>query len=409
MIYVGDKKVRVLQVNAVYGIGSTGVIVEDIHKLSIEKGIESYVAYSTTNRSAVPNGYRIGNNLGKKIHALFSRINGKQAYFSRNATVKFLRYIDEIKPDIVHLHNLHSNYINLNMLLKYLAEKDIKTVVTLHDCWFYTGGCFHYTSVDCYKWMDGCGNCPKKMVDTPAYLFDCSKKILDDRKKYFSRIKNLTVTGVSQWILDEAKRGIFHKNNGAVIYNGVDTEVFCPTASDVRKKYNSEDKFVILAPANKMLSPVNKVVFEKVVESIDENTVMWLLACPKDKRGDLSNNVIPIDFVTEREELIKLYSAADVMLNPTREESLSLLNVECMSCGTPVITFKNTGVKETVDNHSSFAVENEDTKAILVKLNEIKEKGKAYYSADCRKNVAEKFEKKKNYNRYIELYTEISN
>ena len=398
---------RVLQVNAVYGVGSTGVIVEDIHNLSIEKGIESYVAYSTTNKSMVPNGYKIGNNLGKKMHALFSRINGMQAYFSTNATRKFLRYIDEIKPDIVHLHNLHSNYINL--LLKYLAEKDIKTVVTLHDCWFYTGGCFHYTSSDCYKWLSGCGDCPKKIADTPAYLFDRSKDVLADRKEYFSRIKNLTVTGVSQWIVDEAKRGIFHKNNGAVIYNGVDTEVFCPTASDVRKKYDCEDKFVILAPANKMLSPVNKAVFENAAESLDDNSVIWLLACPKDKQGDLPDKVIPIDFVTEREELIKLYSAADVMFNPTREESLSLLNVECMSCGTPVITFKNTGVKETVDNESSFAIENDDVQAVLEKLDFIKEKGKMFFSANCQKHVAEKFERKKNYNRYIELYTEISN
>ena len=400
---------RVLQVNAVYGVGSTGVIVEDIHNLSIEKGIESYVAYSTTNKSMVPNGYKIGNNLGKKMHALFSRINGMQAYFSTNATRKFLRYIDEIKPDIVHLHNLHSNYINLNMLLKYLAEKDIKTVVTLHDCWFYTGGCFHYTSSDCYKWLSGCGDCPKKIADTPAYLFDRSKDVLADRKEYFSRIKNLTVTGVSQWIVDEAKRGIFHKNNGAVIYNGVDTEVFCPTASDVRKKYDCEDKFVILAPANKMLSPVNKAVFGNAAESLDDNSVIWLLACPKDKQGDLPDKVIPIDFVTEREELIKLYSAADVMFNPTREESLSLLNVECMSCGTPVITFKNTGVKETVDNESSFAVENDDVQAVLEKLDFIKEKGKMFFSANCQKHVAEKFEREKNYNRYIELYTEISN
>lgn len=400
---------RVLQVNAVYGVGSTGVIVEDIHKLSIEKGIESYVAYSATNKSKVPNGYRIGNNLGKKIHALFSRINGMQAYFSRNATREFLRYIDEIKPDIVHLHNLHSNYINLNMILKYLAKNDIKTVITLHDCWFYTGGCFHYTSSDCYKWLSGCGNCPKKMSDTPAYLFDRSKDILADRKELFGKIKNLTVTGVSQWILDEAKRGIFRENNGVVIYNGVDTDIFCSTTSDLRKKYGCEDKFVILAPANKMLNPVNKAVFERVVESLDDNTVMWLLACPTDKRSNLPKNVIPIDFIAEREELIKLYSAVDVMLNPTREESLSLLNVECLSCGTPVITFKNTGVKETVDNLSSFAVENGDVQAVLEKLDLIKQKGKSYFSANCQKHVAEKFEKKKNYNRYIELYTSLSN
>ena len=178
---------RVLQINAVYGAGSTGVIVEDIHKLSLSKGIESFVAYSSSQyaQSDIVNGYKIGNTFGKKIHALLCRINGEQGYFSKFSTLKLIKHIKEINPDIVQLHNLHSNYINLNMLLSFLAKDNIKTIVTLHDCWFYTGGCFHYTAVGCDKWKSGCGNCPKKRKDTPAYLFDRSAKILKDRKKIF--------------------------------------------------------------------------------------------------------------------------------------------------------------------------------------------------------------------------------
>ena len=172
-----------MQINAVYGVGSTGIIVEDLHNLALENGIESYVSYSTTNRNPeeIKNGYVVGQTLGKKIHAVLSRVGGKQAYFSSLATKKLIKHIEKVKPDIIQFHNLHSNYVNLNMLLKYLSTTNIKVILTMHDCWFYTGGCFHYTANGCYKWLDACGNCPKKMQDTPAYLKDNSAKILSDR------------------------------------------------------------------------------------------------------------------------------------------------------------------------------------------------------------------------------------
>lgn len=163
---------KVMQINAVYASGSTGYIVSDIHTLSIENGIDSYVAYSTSPlaRNEIVNGYQVGNTIGKKIHALLGRINGKQAYFSKIATWNLLKYIETVEPDIVHLHNLHSNFIYLNMLLDYLAKKRIKTIITLHDCWFYTGGCFHYVSARCEGWLKECGHCPKKKKDTPRII-----------------------------------------------------------------------------------------------------------------------------------------------------------------------------------------------------------------------------------------------
>ena len=86
---------KVMQINAVYASGSTGYIVSDIHTLSIENGIDSYVAYSTSPlaRNEIVNGYQVGNTIGKKIHALLGRINGKQAYFSKIATWNLLKYI----------------------------------------------------------------------------------------------------------------------------------------------------------------------------------------------------------------------------------------------------------------------------------------------------------------------------
>ncbi len=402
---------KVLQVNAVYGVGSTGIIVEDIHKLSLSKGIESFVAYSTSLYSPedIINGYKIGKKSGKKFHGLLCRINGMQGYFSRFSTLKFIKYIKEIKPDIVQLHNLHSNYINLNMLLKFLAKANIKTIVTLHDCWFYTGGCFHYTAVGCDRWKSQCGNCPKKRKDTPAFLFDRSAKILSDRKKYFGAIKNLTVVGVSDWISDEAKKTFFKNSNVLTIHNGIDTEIFKYSPSDLKKEYGIEDKFVILAPASKWLMSANKGIFEKLVSNLDDTMVLLLLGCTENQKENLPSNVFALPFIRDREELAKIYSMADAFVNCTKEESLSLLNVEPQACGTSVITFKNTGAKETVNNECSFSVSNDDIDDLLSKIRLIKEKGRTYFSTECEKWVKNNFDKNKNYEKYITLLCEVYN
>ena len=369
---------KILQINAVYGVGSTGVIVRDIHELCLSEGIESFVAYSTSNlpESDIKNGYKIGGTAGKKLHAVLCRINGMQGYFSRFATGRLLRHIDKIKPDIVSLHNLHSNYINLNMLLRYLAKKDIKTIVTLHDCWYFTGGCFHYTAAGCDKWQKECGNCPKKKSDTPAYLFDRSRKILRDRKKYFDRIKNLTVIGVSEWIAEEAKKGIFKGRDVRFAHNGVDLEVFKPTESDIREKYGIENKFVILGPASKWLLPINRECFEKVTENLKEDEAFLLLGCTEEQKASLPKKIIPLPFIRDRVELAKVYSAADVFVNPTREDTLCFMNLEPQACGVPVVTFNNTGAAETVDGICGFIVDNGDADGMLRKIAEIKEKGK---------------------------------
>ena len=400
---------KVIQINAVYGVGSTGVIVEDLHNLSLQNGIESFVSYSTTNRSPdeIKNGYVIGKNLGKKIHAVLSRLGGKQAYFSSFATKKLIKHIENIKPDIVHLHNLHSNFVNMIMLLKYLGKKDISTVVTLHDCWFYTGGCFHYTSAGCNKWKESCGNCPKKMQDTPALLKDNSAKILADRKKYFGRIKNLSVVGVSQWIANEARKTLFNDRNVLAIYNGIDTEFFVPTPSDFREKHGLEDKFLILAPANKWRKPINKETFDMVSKNLPSDCVIVMLGCTEIQRAGLPSNVLALDYIKDRDELRKVYSTCDVFANCTREDSLSLINVEVQSCGPPVVTYRNTGAQETVDNKCGFSVENGNEKEFLDTIMKIKKQGKSEFTEACQKWAKDRFDRDDNYIKYINLYKEI--
>ena len=333
---------KIIQINAVYGFGSTGIIVRDLQDICYHNGIECIVAYSQS-QDTVKNGYQLGNFISNKIHALLSRISGKQGYFSILSTRKFLKYLDQYHPDIIHLHNLHGCYINVPMLLKYASRNGISVVVSLHDCWFYTGGCSHYTSVGCSKWLKKCGSCPKRYEETPAYLWDSSSKILKDRKLLFSKISDLVVVGVSKWIVEEANKTVFKGAQCLVITNGIDTNFFHPVKSDFRKKFHLEDKFVILAPANKWFLDVNCETLDYFSSRLTEDMRMVFIGGRCDENR-LTDKMINYGFVSSREEIREIYSSADVLLNCTREESLSLLNIEVQACGTPVVTYSNTGV-----------------------------------------------------------------
>ncbi len=394
---------KVLQINAVYGHGSTGVITRDIEQLCESSGIECYVASPHFGVCEARRGYKIGGLFDKKLHALLSRINGKQAYFSRWATRRLLKFIDKIEPDVVHLHNLHSNYIHLNMLLQYLSKKDIRTIVTLHDCWFYTGGCFHYTAAGCMRWLEGCGHCPKKMQDIPAYLWDCSASILADRKKYLLAIPRLTMTGVSEWISNEAKRTFLADTPVVTIRNGVDLDVFKPTPSDFRSRLGLEDKYIILGPASKWLQPVNKSALIYFSEHMQADEVLLLFGAT-DCSLSMPKNVRLYGYTKDREELSALYTCADVFVNTTREDSLSLINVEAQACGTPVITFDATGPKETVDGACGFAVNTGACDQLYDGVMRIRGLGKAKLGGLCRSFIAKNFEIRKNYCKYISLY-----
>lgn len=397
---------KVLQINAVYGQGSTGTIVRDIEKMCEESGIECYVASPDKKVLKAKHGYVIGNTLDHKIHALLSRIHGKQAYYSHIPTRNLIRWIDEIKPEIVHLHNLHSNYIHLNMLLHYLAEKDIKTIVTLHDCWFLTGGCFHYTAAGCDKWLTNCKNCPKKKEDTPAFFSKQSAKILADRKKFLLAIPHLYITGVSQWMANEALKTFLKDTPNYVITNGIDMEVFKPTPSDFRKRLGLEDKYIILGPASKWLLSVNKQVMAEFSSIMQPDEVLLLFGVTN-AIDNLPDNIITYGYTKNREELAQLYTMVDVFANVTREDSLSLINVEAQACGTPVVTFNQTGPKETVDDINSFNVPVGDVHKLYEAVKKVRKQTTEDTVTQCVQFVHEKYEVYNTYKKYIELYKSI--
>lgn len=401
---------RIMQINEICGTGSIGRTTYELAEELTNQGHQCLVAYANGN-SSFENSVRIGNYLDHKIHALMSRITGLQGYFSVYATKNLLKEIKKFDPQVVHLRNLHGNYINLRLLLKYLSKNDIATVVTLHDCWVYTGKCTYYVPVECDKWQKNCGKCPLLHVDNvnPTYFFDRTRKCLKDKREWFGKIPRLAVTGVSKWVASEAEKSIFSKKEIRTIYNWIDTEVFSYRQSGLKEKLNIQDKKVVLMLAaslsvkkgynellylSKNLSPDYKLIF------IGKNELQL----------DIPDNVIYISHTDDAIELAEYYSMADVCVNVTQYETFGKVTAEAICCGTPAVVYNNTASPELVDEGCGIVIDqSEGMRKIVDAIHEITGNGKEYYKENCQKSAENRFKKSIGVNKYIELYESLIN
>lgn len=400
---------KIVIINAIYGSRSTGVIVRDLCTTAEKTGWEVVPVYHHGHNTP-SNAIKAGNSIDEKLHALYTRVFGKQAYASRITTKKLLRKLDKERPDIIHLHNLHSNFVNLNMLLKYLAKRDIATVITMHDCWYFTGKCFHYVESNCHKWQTGCGNCPRNREDIPSLFFDNSAMVWKDKKEYLSAIPRLIVVGCSKWICGEVRKSFLSNREIRCIYNGVDTEVFKPNSRNFRKEYNLVNNFIILGMAGKWLLKENVQIFEQVLASLKENDRLVLVGCNFDEKERFKNNksIICLGYIESAEELAGVYCAADVFVNLTLADTLPTVNMEASACGTPVITVDVGGSTELVQNGINGYILKSRSYDELNKCIESVRQG-LISRETCREYAEKNFDKNKNYQEYIKLYNDIMN
>ena len=396
---------RVLQINAVYGFRSTGVIVADIEDMLRKNGEEPYVAFQKSNEPLRENGYIIGSKQDWKYHAFHTRVFGKQGYASRRATSRFLKWVDTIKPDVVHLHNLHSNYINFKKLCAYLAKKDIATVITLHDCWYFTGKCSHYVSSGCLKWMDGCGKCPQLKEKVASLFFDRTGTVLRERTEQIMSIPNITLVGCSKWIASEAKKSRLSTVNTDVVYNGVNTSIFKPHENNFRERYGLEEMFIILGMADKWGAQENQEYVKRISQNCDEKTRIVIVGGNDHHKEVLSkyDNILVLGYINDRKELSDIYSSSNVFVNLTHADTLPTVNMESICCGTPVITFDACGSPELVDEDSGFVVADGDIETLISKIDIIKKHG-------CSFDVVQKqrkFDKNVCYEKYMDIYRKM--
>ena len=393
---------KVLQINSVCGYGSTGNIVVDLYHALKVQGHDCYVAYGRGSAPADVQSYRISSEWDVYLHGALSRITDKQGFYSTRATKRFVKWMKEYEPDVIHLHNLHGYYINIEILFDALKQMNKPVVWTLHDCWAFTGHCAHYTEVACYKWKSVCEHCPQKKKYPSSLLRDNSYSNFRRKKTIFQNVSNLMIVTPSQWLADEVRKSFLSQYHIKVIYNGVDLNVFQPTSGDFRQKYHLEDKKIILGVASVWSNEKGLHVFDDLAEKLDDRYQVVLVGLNQKQRSQVNRRIICIGRTSSKKQLAEIYTAADLFLNPSVEETMGLTTVEALACGTNVLVNNSTALPEIVDYDREKIVPDKDI-CVAVE-NSLK------MQSDRAMNhiIAAQYEKSQQYMKYLNLYCELS-
>lgn len=398
-------KMKILQINSVCGTGSTGRIAVQISDYLNQKGIENYIAcgYGKSDR---PNTFCFGNSLDAHLHSFLSRKLGWQGKMSHIPTWRLIRYIERVRPDIVHLHNIHGHYLNYNMLFRYLRKRDCHVVWTFHDCWPVTGKCAHFTEAKCDKWKTGCYACPQ-LERYPDSVRDRSRKGYLEKKAAFTAISDLHIVTVSNWLKSVVEASFLAQADIRCIYNGIDTERFTFRESKIREQYQLQDKFIILCAASVWNKRKGLDQFIALSKQLHEDELIVLIGITAEQQRQLPANVMGFPLLHDQTMLAQWYSTADVYLNFSIEETFGLVVAEAMACGTPAIVMNSTACPEVVDAATGFVTEPSDLDAVLAAIARIKIQGKAAYIKACAERIHQSFRLELMQKGYFDLYCMI--
>lgn len=375
---------KLVQINVVCN-GSTGRIMCDIAKKAQKNGFDSYCFYGRGEPNKEVKCIKIGNKLGIYFHVFLTRIFNKHGHGSYFATKKMIKQIKKIKPDIIHLHNIHGYYLNLKVLFKYLKnEFKGKVIWTLHDCWSFTGNCAHFTAIKCNKWKKECYKCPQIKTYPKSYFFDTSNSEYFLKKKLFTSIDNMKIILPSYWLASLVKSSFFRNNKIEVINNGINLDVFKPTFDNsIYKKYGiPNDKKLILGVANNWEEKKGLDIFINLSKIINNDEFIVLVGLSEKQILQLPKNIIGIQRTENMLDLAKIYTIASIFVNPSLEETFSLVTAEALSCGTPVVVCNSSATQELINEKNGLVVTKPTTNQYYKCIKKILSRKKIYETRD---------------------------
>lgn len=355
---------KVLQINSWFSHGGPPRVVNGIYDTLIEEGHECKIAAARAEMYKPEDSIMIGGKYAPYINALFCRVFDDDGFRSRRATVQLVEKIKEYDPDIIHLHNLHSYYLNVEILFDYLKTCDKKIFWTLHDCWAFTGHCTHFVVEGCYKWKSQCEKCTQKKSFPTCLIHSNAKKNFERKKKAFTGVPNMTIITPSRWLAELVQDGFLGKYPVEVINNGIDLAKFCPTESDFKMKQGLENKKIILGVAQVWSEQKGYFDFLKLADILDECYQVVLVGLTEKQKATLPKNILGFTRTNSVEELAEIYSAAEVFVNLTYEDNFPTVNIEALACGTPIITYRTGGSPEIADPENEIVCEQGDLIAV---------------------------------------------
>lgn len=352
--------------------GSTGGIMMKEHRELLAVGEESFAFWGRGRDVEDEHEMRFASDLEVKADVLQTRLDGKAGFHNKAATKRLLARLDKINPDVVHLHNLHGYYLNVEMLFEWLAEHDCKVEWTLHDCWAFTGHCAHFAYVKCAQWKSHCAYAkPCQQLGTYPKTYSkasCSWNF-EQKKRLFNLVSadQMKLITPSQWLADLVGESFLAKYPVEVRHNTIDTSVFKPTPSDFRERYGIGDRFMILGVASPWTERKGLADFVRLAGELDsEKYAVVLVGLSKNQVKEMPAGIVGLGRTDSSQKLAGIYSTADVFFNPTTEDNFPTVNLEAEACGTPVVTYDTGGCAETLQREESCTVQ--EFKAALYQI-----------------------------------------
>lgn len=398
-----------MQIGIEVNCNSSGKIAEQLGEVAMSHGWESYIAYARGNNPSKSKVIKIGNYFGIFNHLIQTRLFDNHGFASTLATKKLVQHIKEINPDIIQLHQLHGYYLNIKVLFEYFATINTPIVWSLHDCWAMTGHCAHFALIGCEKWKTQCFKCPQKNTYPKSLLVDRSRINYTEKRKLFTSAKNMTIVPTSSWVEGLAKESYLQNLPLKMITNGVDTKVFVPQSNklEVKTKYNIQGEFMILGVGTEWNENKGLYDYFELRKKLPENYSIVLVGVSKNQLKKLPKGIIGIERTENTNELVQLYSAADVVTSLSYLETFGLTPVEGFACGTPAIVYNNTASPELIVQGVGFVIEPGNMDELVAAIDEIKSKGKEFFTVACRERAVKKYNKTERYSEYIKLYDRL--
>ena len=351
---------KVLLINAVCGTGSTGRICAELardyersgHTVKIAYGRDGFVP-EDCRRFAV----RVGADLDVRLHGALTRLTDRHGFGSTAATRRFLRWAEEFDPDVLWLHNLHGYYINSELLFRWIKTRpQMQVKWTLHDCWAMTGHCAFFSFVRCDRWKTGCHDCPQKSAYPASFLLDGSRRNYEDKRRLFTGIPNLTLITPSHWLARLVKQSFLREYPVEVCYHSIDRKIFHLVESDFRRRHGLAGKIILLGVASTWEPRKGLADFKMLAKRLDDRFRIVLVGQHPEQMQDLPQNILGLPRTNSLAELAEAYSAADLFLNPSYEETFGMTTLEAMACGTKAIVYRDTACEEIAEAFGGTAV-----------------------------------------------------
>ena len=350
-----NEALKCVQVNSVPH-GSTGSIMMGLHGKLLDEGVDSYVCWGRGRSAEGERELKFGTDLGFYGDVLRTRFDGRAGFHSRGATRRFLAWLDEIDPDVVHLHNVHGYYVNIEMLFEWLASHCCRVKWTLHDCWAFTGHCAYFTYAKCEQWRSHCAYekpCPQLATYPKTYSRRSCARNFEDKRRLFNLVppERMELITPSKWLADLVGQSFLSKYSVTVKHNEIDLSVFKPTPSDFRERYGIGDRFMVLGVASKWSERKGLNDFVRLARELDDRRfAVVVVGLDKKQIRKVSGDLIALPRTNDAKELAAIYTAADVLFNPSSEETFGMTVAEAATCGTGSIVIDGSACAEVAEN-----------------------------------------------------------